>query len=71
VHADEKQIGKITSSTFSPSLNCPIALGYIHRDYLEPGTPVAVHHKGKTITAKIASLPFYPVPHNAPDVAPG
>lgn len=59
VHADSKEIGKVTSSVFSPLLGCLIALGYIHRDYLEPGTSVSVRHKGQALAAKIASLPFY------------
>ena len=28
----------MTSSTLSPALERPIALGYVHRDFVEPGT---------------------------------
>ena len=59
VHSGEKEIGRVTSSTFSPFLNRPIALGYIHRNYLEPGIPLLIHHNSKTIAAKVAPLPFY------------
>jgi folate-binding protein YgfZ len=59
VHADHKEIGKITSSVFSPFLNHPIALGYVHRDYLKPEIPVSIHHNSEILTARIASLPFY------------
>lgn len=59
VHADDKEIGKITSSVFSPFLQRPIALGYVHRDHLEPETPVSIHHEGEIFAARIASLPFY------------
>src|SRR5437773_4974319 len=37
---DDKEIGRLTSSTFSPRLDRAIALGYIKYDYLSPGTRV-------------------------------
>jgi len=58
MHVEEKEIGRVTSSILSPLLGCPIALGYVQREYLKPGTHLLVHHKGEPITAKIASLPF-------------
>ena len=39
---DEKEIGRITSSAFSPKLNRTIALGYVKYDFLAPGTEVQV-----------------------------
>ena len=60
IRADEKEIGQVTSSTLSPARNRPLALGYIHRDYLRPGTPVAIVSGGKTIPALVSALPFYP-----------
>jgi folate-binding protein YgfZ len=51
---DDKEIGRITSSTFSPTLNRTIALGYVKYDYLEAGTGVQVlNDKGV-----VADLPF-------------
>src|SRR5688500_8473487 len=47
-HADprslraSKDIGRVTSSAFSPSLNKVVGLGYVHRDFIEPGTNVTV-----------------------------
>src|SRR5687767_7340043 len=37
-----KDIGRVTSSAFSPSLNKVVGLGYVHRDFIEPGTNVTV-----------------------------
>jgi folate-binding protein YgfZ len=37
-----KDIGRVTSSAFSPSLNKVVGLGYVHRDFVEPGTNVTV-----------------------------
>ncbi|HZR24127.1 MAG TPA: glycine cleavage T C-terminal barrel domain-containing protein [Vicinamibacterales bacterium] len=44
IHAegDEKAIGEVTSATFSPTLNQPIALGYVQRDFAEPDTSVRI-----------------------------
>jgi tRNA-modifying protein YgfZ len=38
----DKDIGRVTSSAFSPSLNKVVGLGYVHRDFVEPGTNVTV-----------------------------
>ena len=51
---DDKEIGRITSSTFSPTLNRTIALGYVKYDYLEAGTEVQV----RNIRGVVADLPF-------------
>jgi glycine cleavage system T protein len=59
IYAGEKEIGEITSSVISPHLNAPIALAYIHRDFLDPGTPVVCRDREKAIRAKIVELPFY------------
>jgi folate-binding protein YgfZ len=57
--ADGKDIGEITSATFSPALGRPIALAFLHRDFLEPGTRVTIGDRHATVHA----LPFStPVP---------
>ncbi|HEX7283196.1 MAG TPA: glycine cleavage T C-terminal barrel domain-containing protein [Vicinamibacterales bacterium] len=42
VLSGEKTIGKVTSSAFSPSLNKVVGLGYLHRDFVEPGTAITI-----------------------------
>ena len=37
-----RDIGRVTSAAFSPALKSPIALGYVHRDFVEPGTRVTI-----------------------------
>ncbi len=56
--ANEKAIGHLTSACMSPSLGKPIALGYVHRDFLVPGTDVAVTHGEERMPAKVTALPF-------------
>ncbi len=38
----EREIGRVTSSAFSPTLNQPVGLGYVHRDFVEKGTKVTL-----------------------------
>ncbi len=42
IFAGEKKIGRITSQAFSPALGRNVALGYVRREFVEPGTEVFV-----------------------------
>jgi aminomethyltransferase len=59
---DDNVIGKITSGGFGPSVNGPVAMGYVEARYAAPGTAVMLTVRGKPMPARIAALPF--VPHN-------
>jgi folate-binding protein YgfZ len=54
IRSGSKDIGEITSAVDSPALGRPVALGYVHRDFLAPGTAVEVSGAGATV----AALPF-------------
>lgn len=56
--ADDKEVGRITSSTLSPRLERAIALGFVKYDYLEPGTNVRIVTEATGIPAHISELPF-------------
>ena len=61
VYKDDQEIGSVTSIVYSPTLNHPIALGYIRRKVIEPGLEVTVvsgEDQMKT-PAKVVDLPFY------------
>jgi len=53
--ADEKAVGSITSSAFSPAAGRPVALGYVKRDFIEPGTAVTT---ADGAPAQVTLLPF-------------
>jgi aminomethyltransferase len=53
-------IGRITSGTFGPSVNAPIALGYVRRDAAVPGTRLDLIVRDKAIPAVVSPLPFIP-----------
>lgn len=55
-------IGHVTSGVFSPTLNAPIALGYVQADAAEPGTKLELIVREKPLHGHVTSLPF--VPHN-------
>ena len=55
---DRKEIGRVTSFTFSPQLKRPIALGYVKYDYLVPGTGVKMKLDEKEFAAAVAALPL-------------
>jgi len=54
VKSADREIGRVTSSTWSPALQKPIALGYVHRDFVAPGTAVTI----ESVSARVAALPF-------------
>jgi folate-binding protein YgfZ len=58
IRSGDREIGRVTSATWSPELQRPLALGYVHRDFVEPGTEVAV----AGAPAHIAALPFVKTP---------
>ena len=53
----EREIGRITSAVASPRFG-PIALGYVQRDFVEPGTELTVKRNGTDVTVVVGSVPF-------------
>ena len=63
VTIDGKEIGKLCSATFSPSLQAGIGTGYLDRPDLAPGTKCNVTLHGRDIPAEIVKTPFYVSPN--------
>ncbi|HVO75330.1 MAG TPA: glycine cleavage system aminomethyltransferase GcvT [Ignavibacteriaceae bacterium] len=55
---DNKKIGTITSGTVSPTLEKPIALGYIQQEYSAPGSKINFNIRGKEVPAEVVQIPF-------------
>ncbi len=53
-----REVGKVTSAAWSPSLERALALGYVHRDYVEGGTMLLVQGAEAPIEATVSTLPF-------------
>ncbi len=57
--AGETQVGFVTSGTFSPMLEKPIAMGYVRTDLAAVGTALSVDLRGKKVGARVVPTPFY------------
>jgi aminomethyltransferase len=53
------QVGEVTSGTFSPTLEKPIAMAYVPPAAAEPGMQLTVDVRGKVHRATVVELPFY------------
>jgi len=54
-----EKVGEVTSGTFSPTLNKPIAMAYVQPAYAKVGTKLEVDIRGSAEGAEVAPLPFY------------
>jgi glycine cleavage system T protein (aminomethyltransferase) len=52
-------IGEVTSGTFSPTLQKPIAMGYVPPQFREPGTKLSIDIRGTREPATVVKMPFY------------
>jgi aminomethyltransferase len=52
------RIGTVTSGGFGPTVNAPVAMGYVHADCAEAGTRVNLMVRGKPLPAEVVTLPF-------------
>jgi aminomethyltransferase len=53
-------VGEVTSGGFGPSLNGPMAMGYVARPFAADATPLELLVRGKPLPARVAPLPFIP-----------
>jgi aminomethyltransferase len=51
-------VGHVTSGGFSPTLQRPIAMGYVAREYAAPGVSLATELRGNRIGVEVTPLPF-------------
>ncbi len=55
-------IGVVTSGGFGPSINAPVAMGYVPSSLATDGTIVFAEVRGQRMPMRVAPMPF--VPHN-------
>jgi aminomethyltransferase len=56
----EQEVGVVTSGGFSPSLQHPIAMGYVDAAVAADGTALSIEIRGKKLDAIVAAMPFVP-----------
>ena len=54
-----EEIGVITSGTFGPSVNSPVAMGYIKSKFSEINNKILLEVRGKKHYGIVSKLPFY------------
>ncbi len=60
VFSGDRQVGRVTSGGFSPSLEHPIAMAYVDTALAAPGTALEIDMRGKRLPATVAPMPFVP-----------
>jgi aminomethyltransferase len=60
IHAGGRKIGVVTSGGFGPSVNGPVAMGYVEAAQAAPGTKVELIVRGKALPGEVVALPFTP-----------
>ena len=59
---DESEVGRVTSGTFSPTLEQSIAMGYVAVEHSTVDTPLQIDIRGQRVPTSVAALPFYSRP---------
>jgi len=53
-------IGVVTSGGFGPSVNAPIAMGYINSSHVTAAAPICAELRGERVPVRITKFPFVP-----------
>ncbi len=53
-------VGRVTSGGFGPSVDGPVAMGYVNTEMSETGSELGAIVRGKTLPVTVAKLPFSP-----------
>ncbi|NTF07465.1 glycine cleavage system aminomethyltransferase GcvT [Agrobacterium rubi] len=57
--ADGKnEVGEVTSGGFGPSVESPVAMGYVPKDFATPGMAIFAEVRGKYLPVTVSALPF-------------
>lgn len=57
---DGTPLGLVTSGGFGPSVEAPIAMGYVPRAHAAPGTRLMGEVRGRRLPVTVTDLPFHP-----------
>ncbi|SFC12494.1 aminomethyltransferase [Polaromonas sp. OV174] len=57
---DGTVIGEVSSGLLGPSINQPVAMGYVSPEFAAIGTRVNAMVRGKAVTMEVAAMPFVP-----------
>ncbi|MEY2926577.1 MAG: glycine cleavage system aminomethyltransferase GcvT [Pseudomonadota bacterium] len=60
IYAGDQEVGYITSGGFGPSVEAPVAMGFVVSLHASPGTRLVAEVRGKSIPITITAMPFVP-----------
>ncbi len=60
IDTEGRPVGTITSGGFGPSVNRPVAMGYVATASAKPGTTLQAMVRGKPRPVQVAKMPFVP-----------
>jgi aminomethyltransferase len=58
--ASSQQIGAVTSGGFGPSINAPVAMGYLPASHTAIGGLIFAELRGQRLPLRVAAMPFVP-----------
>jgi aminomethyltransferase len=67
---DTISIGAVTSGGFGPSVQAPVAMGYVAREHAASGTRVFADVRGKRMPVDVCDMPFVPHRYKRPHPNP-
>ena len=60
VNAEGAVVGRVTSGGFGPSVNGPVAMGYVSPQYAKDGTALGLKVRTQVLPARVVPMPFVP-----------
>ncbi|MBU3738355.1 MAG: glycine cleavage system aminomethyltransferase GcvT, partial [Rhodoferax sp.] len=60
VDTSGRSVGVVTSGGFGPTLQAPIAMGYVETALSKAGTPLSALVRGQPVPMEVATTPFVP-----------
>ena len=60
IFAGDTKVGTVTSGGFAPTVNAPIAMGYVEAPHAAPGSRLEIEVRGKRLAATVTPMPFVP-----------
>lgn len=58
--SDGRAVGRVTSGGYGPSVEHPVAMGYVSADLAAAGTRLSARVRGKGVPVEVHTLPFMP-----------
>ncbi|MEO6293471.1 MAG: glycine cleavage T C-terminal barrel domain-containing protein, partial [Burkholderiaceae bacterium] len=58
--ASGKRVGEVTSGLLAPTIDKPIAMGYVSAECAAVGTRINAIVRGKAVAMEVTAMPFVP-----------